>query len=85
MRQWREVVDIGNILERYEERGLARTRDDVVAQLEHTRAFRTDIDGFRDLVGQLRYADTEEEFDYALDDLYDWGDLDKRLWIGGLG
>jgi hypothetical protein len=65
-------------------------RDAVVTRLRAMPLYQRRVEGsvvlkehdrLVDVIESLAQSDDEEEFNSYMDDLYDWGDEGKRLWI----
>jgi len=52
----------------------------LVTKLREIKKYEDDMD-FQSMIDDMEMVDDEEGFDYTLNDLYDWGDIDKRLFI----
>ena len=84
--QWGFQVRLGDLFTD-EQMPFEQKRDTVVERLraagvaEDVRLDRFAKEDFERLVSDLALAPDAEEFDRVLDDLFDWGDDDKRMWI----
>jgi hypothetical protein len=78
--QWDHVVKAGDLFRAFEDgvTTFEETRDAVVVLLRMEHIGDEDFTG---IVADLESAADEGEFNAALDDLWDWGDTDKRLWF----
>lgn len=75
---WDHKVNILDILHRYPE-GVTfeQVRDEIANIIENNPIFKS-FEG-RD---EFRDCTAIEEFDAVLNDLYDWADENKRVWLG---
>ena len=83
MAYWQNRVDLSDLWESFDEDDPASfefTRDQVVDRLRQL-PFAGDFD-FDSIVYDLESSPDLEEFNRVLDDLYDFGDVGHRLWIG---
>jgi len=77
---WKYQVHVGDLFAAFEEgkASFEETRNGVVERLRDTGI--EDDSSFDDVVDGITFADDVDEFDRALDDLYDWAD-DNALWF----
>jgi hypothetical protein len=78
--KWDYIVTVGDLADAYRDGELTfeETRDGFVERL---RASGIKDRDFEHIVNDLETSPDMDEADFALDDLYDWGDFDKRLWF----
>lgn len=81
MTNWTEEVDLTDVRRRYEadELNYPAFRDAVADRLSASRW--AEDEDVRELINDLRHADTEKEFDEEMEYLYDRADSDN-VWIG---
>lgn len=77
---WDELIDLTDLWAQFDDgddASFVEVRDQVVARLRASRwVSSSDEDSpLRDLVDELAYSDTVDEFDDNLDDLYDLADV----------
>lgn len=87
MADWKQRVDISDLHLDFEEgrREIVGVAWQVATRLMTLSYYKTDPT-FHELVDEMSGAGThssmdEEDYDSLLSDLYDWGDVDHRLWI----
>lgn len=91
MAKWKAKIQLGDLFKRYQQNKLT------VQEVAHHFAKRLRAlpyyslqKDFRRLVDEINDLSTskddisENDFDEILNLLYDWGDLDQRLWISTL-
>ena len=80
--QWGATIDISDDLEATQDG--SKTVEELakifVGKLRALTQYEDDM-VFQSLIGDMEMVDDVEGFDYTLADLYDWGDIDKRLFI----
>ena len=83
MGNWRYLVNISEPLAKWEETGISATAASIytalTASLPGDLADETVVWDFY-VIGELMDNPGEDDFQQALDDLFDWGD-DERVWI----
>lgn len=82
--EWKYNLDLLDLRRRYEEGSMSFDAfthgvSELLNNLEVRDEDKTEILFFAE---QFSYCDNEDEFDDVLDDLYYWGDEDRRMWIG---
>lgn len=84
MAQWKRVITgVAEALDKIDDynSNFFEVRDEVVAVFKGDPAYDfTGIDDFNDAVRELEEAENREDFDFALNEIYDWADR-ERVWI----
>lgn len=84
MTEWKRVITgVAEALDELDdhESNFIEVRDKVVAVFKADRAYVYDgIDDFNEAIRELEVADTRADFDWALNEMYDWAD-DEGIWI----
>jgi hypothetical protein len=88
-REWGLTIDLSDVWPQEDEFVFEEVRDAIVNKLEQCEddvlAFSEDIVmEYEDLISQLKYAEDEDEFDYTLEELYNWAD-DNNVFIEKFG
>ena len=90
--EWAFKVELGDLFgsedaEEYSGPRFEKVRDESVKRLraagvgDDARLHSRYRDEFDILVVDLAASDNRDEFNRVLDDLFDWADADKRMWI----
>lgn len=86
-RQWKKKVELGDVWNN-EELEFTERRDVIVRRLKILAPWAARQDAqyspdltFAELVEDLADCEDYDEFNLAWDELYDWADQGKRLWI----
>jgi hypothetical protein len=79
MKPWKKKVQLGDVF-RNEDMTFEARRDAIVERLKKLSYYHSDEE-FRGLVDELAEAVDHEDFDWVWEDIYNWSDRDKRLWI----
>lgn len=82
-RPWQHKVNVAAFF-RNDDLTFEQRRDGVVKLLKEWREAHLDLDPDGDLdllVDELAEVDDHDSFDCVWDAIYDWADVDKRLWI----
>jgi len=83
MANWKNKVDISSLLTDYEDDDLA-PREFAHKVADKLDALNIQDEDFQEIIQNFRYInefDSEEDAINVLSDLYDWGDVDHRLWV----
>lgn len=92
MDKWKNYVELSDIFETYEE-GVSdfdEHKDLIVQRLLHSSnkfvlISKYDRENLKDLIDELAGTEDLSEFNDCLDLIYDWGDVDHKLWINTMG
>jgi len=82
MKHWQYEIDISSEIRKYEAGDLK-----VVDVAQALAAGLKKIDNpdikemLEDIIDDLDYCDSADDFNYLLDEIYDIGDLNKNIWI----
>jgi hypothetical protein len=82
LKDWDEKIDISDLIDNYNDDkinviAVAKGLADRLAACKWSKK-----DFIVDCIARLRDAvEDEDEFDELLEELYDWGDTNKRLWV----
>ena len=79
MPQWKHTIRVGDLHAAF--RGGKITISKVARLLAERLSRYPDAADIVDIIGDLENVKTTPEYDRALADLYDYGDIDHRLWI----
>lgn len=92
MGRWKERIELADLWHSFEEdesqENFLKVRDEVVRRFREASWMKDasdadsemDLDRLSDLLDQLAYTETTDEFDSYWDDVLDWAD-DNRLWV----
>lgn len=86
MANWKKKLDLKDLAEKFDNEEMTATE---VGQEVSKRLAELYPEGQRDLeiedfIARFNEIEDEDEFDSLIDELYDWGDADHRLWIAML-
>jgi len=79
---WLYSLELKEILKQYGEKSFEDVRDESTKLLEYFKNshFNSD-DKLEEIIENLQSAEDVNEFDDALEELYDWAD-ERRVWLG---
>jgi len=85
MVEWKYKLDLLNILKQYEKgKSFEEVKKEATEVLEKFRnEYFSDDEILIEVIERLKNAEDTNEFDDALDELYDWAD-ENRVWLGGI-
>ena len=88
MNKWKTKINLDDLFDSYDNGQLSfeKMREEVIARLR-ANSFASageDEEDFEKVIDEFVMAGDEEEFDYAMTMLYDFGDEGKRIWIEGM-
>ena len=76
-----KITGIAPLVESFDDTNLEAIRDGVVRILKDALSYEEGDDlALDEALDELSEADTREEFDFAMHELYDWADK-ERVWI----
>lgn len=80
--KWGATIDISDDLDATQDgnKTVEELAKILVTKLRELKQYDDDAD-FQSLIDDMEMVEDVEGFDYTLSDLYDWGDIDKRLFI----
>lgn len=89
MANWKAKVDVSDIFAAFDEDNFEADRDRIVQRLRDKQEdiFRRntlslqDSEQFKSIVNTLSRVENNDEFNYYWNQLYDWCDIDHRVWL----
>jgi len=80
---WKSTVEIGDLFDRWKEEVITveEFASELVERLSKNKY--ASNDDIKDIIGELKLVEDMDELDRYIDDLYDFGDNDHRIWFKG--
>lgn len=81
MPTWKHRLDLASLWAQYHDAKVLGTE---IARLIKSQPWYEDYYELEQIVMEFEDVEDVEDFDIAMEELYDWGDFDKTCWIATL-